>query len=236
MRHEFFGATVAGPCHRAERRPNEDSWLGVRGAFGTLVVVSDGMGSLGQARLGARMACQAVLDAVRQWHKSGAGGLGELLARVEPAWRARIAPWAAHDCGATCLFALAQPGGQVHVAGLGDGMALSCTSQGLEWIVGPRADGFCNETAVLGQGLPWTTRSFPSAGGDVVVLATDGVADDLLPERAEAFVEWLVGSFAPLAPSRRWRALQHELREWPTPHHTDDKTLVVLTQRETVLA
>ena len=68
------------------------------------------------------------------------------------------------------------------------------------------------------------------------MLATDGVADDLLPERIDGFVQWLMDDFAGMAPSQRWRALQRELKDWPTPHHTDDKTLVVLTQREAVLA
>jgi serine/threonine protein phosphatase PrpC len=233
---DYFGASAVGPRHRAEGKPNEDSWLGARGAFGTLVVVSDGMGSRGEARRGAQMACRAVLDAVRAWHKAGARGLDELLGRIEPRWGSLIAPSTARDCAATCLFALAHVHGQVHVAAIGDGLALLRTHRGLEWVVGPRAGGFANETDALGHSVSWTSRSFPRAGGDVVVLATDGVADDLLPERIDDFVQWLMNDFAGMAPSQRWRALQRELKAWPTPHHTDDKTLVVLAQREAVLA
>jgi len=233
---DYFGASVVGPRHRAESKPNEDSWLGARGAFGTLVVVSDGMGSRREARRGAQMACRAVLDAVRSWHKAGARDLDELLVRIEPVWCSLIAPSTARDCAATCLFALAHAYGQVHVAAIGDGLALLRTKRGLEWIVGPRSGGFANETAALGHSASWTSRSFPRAGGEVVVLATDGVADDLLPERIDGFVQWLMDDFAGMAPSQRWRALQRELKDWPTPHHTDDKTLVVLTQREAVLA
>lgn len=232
---DYFGASAVGPRHRAEGKPNEDSWLGARGAFGTLVVVSDGMGSRRDARRGARMACRAVLDAVRAWHKAGAHCLDDLLGRIEPLWCSLIAPAIARDCAATCLFALAHVRGQVHVAAIGDGVALLRTRRGLEWVVGPRAAGFANETDALGHSAPWTSRSFPRAGGDVVVLATDGVADDLLPERIDGFVQWLMDDFAGMAPSERWRALQRELKEWPTPHHTDDKTLVVLAQREAVL-
>lgn len=234
--HDYFGASIVGPRHRAERKPNEDSWLGARGAFGTLVVVSDGMGSRREARRGAQMACRAVLDAVRSWHRAGTRDLEELLARIEPVWCSLIAPSTAHDCAATCLFALAHTCGQVHVAAIGDGLALLRTRRRLEWIVGPRSNGFANETAALGHSRPWTSRSFPCAGGEVVVLATDGVADDLLPERIDDFVQWLMDDFASMAPSQRWRALQRELKNWPTPHHNDDKTLVVLVQREAVLA
>lgn len=233
---DYFGASVAGPRHRAERKPNEDSWLGVRGAFGTLVVVSDGMGSRPEARRGARMACRAVLSAVRSWHNGGARDLEDLLVSIEPVWCSLIAPSTVHDCAATCLFALAHVRGQVHIAAIGDGLALLRTRRGLEWIVGPRSGGFANETATLGHSTSWTSRSFPRANGEVVVLATDGVADDLLAERIDDFVQWLIDDFAGIAPSQRWRALQRELNDWPTPHHTDDKTVVVLTQREAVLA
>jgi len=234
---EYFGASAAGPSHRSEGKPNEDSWLGRRGAFGTLVVVSDGVGSRRDARRGAQMACRAVLDAVRAWHKAGTGVVDDLLQRIEPLWVERIAPAMARDCAATCLFALAHSRGQVHVAAIGDGMAVHRTRDGrVEWVVGPRAVGFANETEALGQGSLWTRRSFLRADGDVVVLASDGVADDLLSDRVDGFVSWLMEEFAALLPSRRWRALRRELMEWPTPHHTDDKTLAVLAQREAVLS
>lgn len=228
---DYFGASVVGPRHRAERKLNEDSWLGARGAFGTLVVVSDGMGSRSDARRGARLACRAVLDAVRAWHRANVSDLHELLVSIEPLWRSLIAPSAARDCAATCLFALAQTGGQVHIAAIGDGLALLRTEQGLEWVVGPRTTGFANETAALGHSASWVSRSFPRATGDVVLLATDGVADDLVPERIHGFVQWLMDDFASMAPAERWRALRQELTAWPTPHHSDDKTLVVLAQR-----
>jgi serine/threonine protein phosphatase PrpC len=233
---DYFGASAVGPRHRAEGKPNEDSWLGARGAFGTLVVVSDGMGSRRNARRGAQMACRAVLDAVRAWHKAGASSVEGLLAQIEPLWLGLIAPSSARDCAATCLFALAHSHGQVHIAAIGDGLALLRSARGLEWVVGPRAGGFVNETDALGSAASWTTRSFPREAGSVVLLATDGVADDLIPERIEGFVQWLMDDFAGMAPAQRWRALQRELKDWPTPHHTDDKTLVVLAQREAVLS
>lgn len=232
--HDYFGATWVGPRHRAERRPNEDSWLGCRGPFGTLVVVSDGLGSRSEARRGAKVACRAVLRAVRAWHRAGGLSVDDLLERVETLWLAGIAPSTARNCAATCVFALAHGPSQLHVAALGDGMALvRREGAAVEWILGPRAAGFSNETAALGQSSEWIHRSFPLATVDVAVLATDGVADDLLPESIDAFVGWLLGEFAPLAPDRRGRALQRELREWPTPNHTDDKTLVVLVRQET---
>ena len=229
---DYFGASVVGPSHRAAGQANEDSWLGVRGSFGTLVVVSDGLGSRSEARRGSQMACRAVLAAVRSWHNAGGSNLADLLIRIEPEWLSLISPSRTHDCAATCLFALSHARGQIHVGAIGDGLALLRSERGVEWIVGPRSDGFGNETVALGYSATWMSRTVSSARGDVVVLATDGIADDLLPERVDGFVQWLMDSFSGLLPQKRWRALQSELENWPTPHHLDDKTLVVLFQRE----
>lgn len=235
-RDVYCGASVAGPRHRAEGAANEDAWLGARGDFGTLVVISDGMGSRPRARRGAKMACRAVLRSVRAWQSAGAQGLGELVERIPPIWRALVAPDQPRDCAATCLFALAHPSGAIHVAGMGDGLALIHRRHGVEWVVGPRTDGFTSETEALGDHGSWTLRTTRREEGSAAVLATDGVADDLLPERVGDFVQWIRRDLAPLAPRARRRALRHELMEWPTPHHTDDKTLVVLLPGEKVSA
>ena len=97
-----------------------------------------------------------------------------------------------------------------------------------EWIVGPREVGFGSCTEALGGGGTWQTLTLQWRAGDIVVLATDGVADDLLEDRVGDFAHWLVDGFATLSPHRRWTALARELRSWPTPRHIDDKTVAVL--------
>lgn len=119
---DLFGASVAGPAHRALRRPNEDQWFGASGPFGSLVVVSDGLGSKSQARHGAKKACIATLRAVRAWHKAGTCSIDDLVGRIEPLWLEEIAPFDRADCAATCLLALAHVGGWAYLAALGDGM------------------------------------------------------------------------------------------------------------------
>lgn len=175
------------------------------------------------------MACRAVVSAVRAWHRVGDRDPRAIVDRVEPTWLQMIRPSTADDCAATCLFALASADGSLHVAGLGDGIAVVRTAGAVDWVVGPRDVGFGNETQSLGAGADWRVATFGWVSGDVAMLATDGVADDLLPERVGDFVDWIVGSFSSLAPQARWRAVARELAEWPTPKHQDDKTLAVLT-------
>lgn len=229
----YFGASVAGPAHRAERRPNEDAWLGVKGIFGTLVVVSDGLGTCPRARRGSRMACLAVRDAIRHWTRSVDATTAALVRLVELRWRVRIAPDPPEDCAATCLFALVRPSGELLVAGLGDGMvAVRVDGQATQWVLGQRGAGFSNQTAALGAARgpdAWSFRTFDTrARPFAAVITTDGISDDLLEERLDDFVSWLLETFGPLEAGSRYRKLAGELRAWPTPRHLDDKTLAVL--------
>ena len=228
-RVDYFGASVSGPAHRALRKPNEDQWLGASGAFGSLIVVSDGLGSRCRARHGARKACVATLRAVNAWHKDGIGSFDNFVARIEPLWLEEISPFDRSDCAATCLLALAHRDGRTFVAALGDGMAAVRTHGAVERVEHPRASGFSNETQSLGSGGVWAKRSFERTEVDIAVLASDGVSDDIRPDRLADFVAWLKEDIATLQPKNRWRSLQRELNEWPTPRHLDDKTIAVLT-------
>jgi hypothetical protein len=118
------------------------------------------------------------------------------------------------------------------ICGLGDGIAAVRQADGqMKTVIGKR-NGFSNET--LGLGLPhrltdwrWLTIE-PFEPGMTVLLATDGIGDDLLEDRVPDFIAWLLHQFAPRKPQERHRALRHELENWPTPSHQDDKTLAVL--------
>ncbi len=228
-----FGASVRGPQHAKEGVPNQDAWLRSEGRFGSLVVVCDGLGSKPQSGRGSRKACLAVREAVSRWQSTPLPPASYLAHLVEVFWRLRIHPVAPKDAATTCLLALACPDGTWVVGGVGDGLvAVMESGEDPVRIIGDRAGDWGNETAALGTSPG--TRSWklavlpPTCGRRVAVLATDGVADDLLPEKLGGFCRWLVDDFGPLEPHLRWRRLVSELGDWPTPKHLDDKTVAVL--------
>lgn len=227
-----FGASVRGPLHRIEGRPNEDAWLHARGSFGLLAVVCDGLGSRPNARAGARAACAAVKEAVSRWSRADGAPLSYLSHLVEVLWRLRLHPTLPDSAATTCLLALASINGRCIVGGVGDGLALVRTGAELRVIVGDRGNDFANETMGLGVSTgprAWKLAEFlPTDTERVAVLATDGVADDLLPERLDGLCDWLIDSFKCLPPRERRNRLAAELRAWPTPGHLDDKTLAVV--------
>lgn len=227
-----FGASVRGPLHVREGRPCEDAWLHATGVFGTLGVACDGMGSKPNAREGARAACYAVKEAVGRWARTPDAPLSYLCHLIEVLWRLRVHPLDPASAVTTCLFALALPDGAWIAGGLGDGLVATRTDGNLEVLVGERGSAFGNETEGLGASrgvASWRVSKLPASSRDrLAVLATDGVADDLELQRLGAFCDWLVDSTRELSPAERWRWLSAELRDWPTPKHLDDKTLVVI--------
>lgn len=195
-------------------------------------MVCDGLGSRPNARAGSRAACAAVKEAVSRWSKADDAPLAYLSHLVEVLWRLRLHPTPPDSASTTCLLALATIKGKCIVGGVGDGLALVRTGPALRVIIGDRGDDFASETKGLGASTgprAWTLAEFSATDAErVVVLATDGVADDLVPERLDGFCDWLIASFGPLAPRQRRSRLAAELRAWPTPGHLDDKTLAVV--------
>ena len=226
-----MGASVQGPEHRRERKPNQDAWLS-RLAHGTaLAVVCDGLGSRPHSRFGSRAACRAVADAVRHWEVIPDAPPELLLRLVHALWNLRVHQNGREDSATTCLFAAVVKDGRIVLAQLGDGLVMLKTGRGTTTLE-PTVERFGNTTTGLGIAADvreWRVHvesRFESAAA--ILLATDGIADDLLPEKRVEFLDFLVGHYGPLAGNMRARAIAKELREWPTPRHRDDKTVAVL--------
>lgn len=227
-----FGASVVGPYHKAKKMLNEDAWLQASGAFGSLIVISDGVGSCRNARLGAKAVCKAVYDATKNWDNAITLEIYNLSSQIETRWRNYIDPINPKDCMATCLFAICRPNGELIIGGLGDGIAaVKSNLSPARLIIGNRGADFANITLALGgqeDTTKWVLQSVRDYKDAIVMLATDGVSDDLIEDKIDDFLMWMVQEFADMPPIRRWHSIRRELKHWPTPRHTDDKTLAFL--------
>lgn len=226
-----FGASVPGPRHRVLSRRNEDAWTARRWNYASMAVVADGMGSRPFARAGSQAACAAAVGAARWALRVRETSPAAISAELEDRWLKSISEICEPSQAATtCLWVLGRLEGPLLMGQVGDGMVAVRGPDGTVEFLAKR-DGFTNETDALGLSgdVHWHSLYRPTLEpGTAVLLATDGVSDDLDPERIGEFIEMLTMDFAPLAPHERWAALRRELAHWPTPHHLDDKTLVVL--------
>ena len=60
-----------------------------------------------------------------------------------------------------------------------------------------------------------------------IMLATDGVADDILPGKETAFVSHLIDVIESLSVDKRHEMMEEILSKWETPHSFDDKTVLI---------
>lgn len=229
MRFIACGASVIGPRHLDLSEPNQDAMVlsGYRG--GWIAAVADGLGSRARSELGAGNACQVARRILRAAPSSF--DLPASLPLIHQQWIESIEPTTPRDAATTLLFSRVTSEGDFHAAQLGDGLLLvRCAGQFRR--VTPDRTAYSNQTWALEsthtQDKWSTTFGRLTQPGDGVVLMTDGVADDL--EQAQ-LAEFFGGLYQDLSTrnrrrGRRW--LQSELRDWATPLHSDDKTLVAI--------
>ena len=230
-----WGVSAIGPLHVRTGIPNQDSWMARRYKWGNVVVVSDGLGSKAHSDFGSKAACFAVIEAAKSYQKDPNAKIIDILRLIHAYWLVQTAPFSPSDCSATCLFAI-QIEGVITLGRLGDGMiAVSGKSKKSSFIMDEnKQDSFSNFTNSLQQEFKpgqWETATVESDECKAVVLCTDGISDDLLPEKQMSFAEELCSTYKDLNAVKRHKDIKRWLSEWPVPGHTDDKTIACLFKK-----
>lgn len=217
------GASVRGPAHQLDGTPNQDALCvsGLRG--GWCIAVADGLGSRPLSHFGSRKVVQLFRQIARQRQSVPHGAIASAL---RDAWLAHFGDrYRAYET--TCLWAQVDASGRGVVGQVGDGLLL-VRSLGVFKVLTSQRLGFSNQTTTLAQADSNGSYSADlelSQPGDGVVLMTDGISDDLIPEQREPFFDAIYQR--QLRSSRRgmrhW--LTRELHGWTTPRHGDDKTI-----------
>lgn len=220
------GATVIGPSHKGNQEPNQDA-LFLRGSRGGwFLSVADGLGSRPLSHIGARLAVRIAHQILRDALFEKAPR--EAIQHFYQTWLSVLPNEDPRLMATTIVVASCRENGRCAIVQLGDGLALY-RAGGAFGVITSERTGFSNETAALG-----ITRSFSAWGfaevqlsepGDAVILMTDGVADDLVPERLEGFLKKLIRVAAARGRRRGKRWLEQQLECWPTAMHADDKTI-----------
>ena len=229
-----FGASVVGPGHIATGKPNQDAWASFHDVCGDCIAISDGLGSKPFSNLGSHAACFAVEHAFYACRDQTEIDYDFLSSRIKTNWLSRIAPLEPRDCAATCLFALRLGDGAIRVGMLGDGLAAVLKVDGsVVTLTEDKSQGFSNITDALSpssSSKDWRHMSLQEEECDAVLLCTDGVADDL--ENVDAFVKAFIEAHRALATVSANRHTRAMLDNWPTPKHSDDKTIACLYREE----
>lgn len=235
-----FGASTIGPAHVITGKPNQDSWASFHRSNYDVLAVSDGLGSKTFSELGSVAACRAV-DAAARSAKHNIGtidltsdeGKAFFFDDLLNAWLSEISPINADDACATCLFAIRDEE-TIWLGMLGDGAIAIILGDGSIRICQEEKDeSFSNMTISLSQSTrpsDWVVSSVPSDDCRAILMCTDGVSDDLID--VEGFAGGLVSYLSEMPTSSASSRLYEILNEWPTPKHSDDKTIACMMRRD----
>lgn len=217
------GASVRGPSHQLDGAPNQDALCVSGSRGGWCVAVADGLGSRPLSHIGSQKAVQLFRQLARQ--RQGIPP-GEVVPALRDAWLAHFGDrYRAHET--TCLWASVYASGQGAAGQVGDGLLL-VRNQGVFQVLTDQRQGFGNQTNTLAQAGTqgcYSTVLELSQPGDGVLLMTDGISDDLIPEQLEPFFDAIYQRQLRCSKRRMRQWLTRELHSWSTPRHGDDKSI-----------
>lgn len=224
------GASVRGPSHVLNNEPNQDS-LGLWGhKCGWIAVVADGLGSRPMSHVGSRTACLATRRVIRSGHSLEEPK--QLMGDIYRSWLASLSI-PPSSAASTYLTAITDSKGRVVLAQLGDGLVLYRSNRSFG-ILTPERKGFSDQTNGLGFSRSWvdwqSSTIMLQAPGDGVMLMTDGISDDLNQEDLEKFFQKMQKEFSRRSSRNAKRWISRQLEQWPTPGHSDDKTIAMIWQ------
>lgn len=235
-----FGASEIGPAHISTGMPNQDSWASFHHSGYDLLVVSDGLGSKEFSSIGSACVCRAVDYSVCACLQEGCFDIENpdlresFFDRVRDTWLSLIAPLTPDNASATCLFFLRYGDGKVWLGMLGDGCAAAVLANGTTVVLAEGKDeSFSNMTESLRRetrASDWKIQGFSEESCVAALLCTDGVADDLVD--MEGFARAFTDSCGGLSTVTAASNTADMLIDWPTPKHSDDKTLACMLKRE----
>ena len=231
---QSWGASVIGPSHIRSSTPNQDAWITRNHTWGNVVVVADGLGSKPHSDVGSEAICMAVVEAAKIYQKKPQPKPDDLLRLVHSIWRINISPFSVSDCATTCLFAL-QIDELIILARLGDGIICVLGDQDTNnhILSDKKQDSFSNYTDSLRRSYDdkqWEIVTLNAEQCNAIILCTDGISDDLLPEKQQDFCKSFITEFSQKSTKIRNKSIKKMLNNWPVPHHSDDKTIACLVR------
>jgi len=226
----YGGASKIGKSHLLIGSPNQDAWAFKRSKDMYVAAVSDGLGSKENSQIGSKAAVRSVITASRMVAPETGGA--DIIRLVHAVWRVKLTGMDIRSCGCTCLFAIRFAAGRLFAAALGDGI-IAIDNGGKRETLELTGKDFSNSTDAMDSCKPQDWRSYDEQvpGGLKMMLATDGVSDDIEEDGMFDFVDFVINQVTERTEQRgRNGYLKMLLNRWGRPHSGDDKTLIVIKE------
>lgn len=230
LKIKISGASIIGPAHLRDNLPNQDSYSYKIIKNGFIAAVADGLGSKKYSHIGSQAVCKAVIKASEAWLKEKAKSEKTLLKLIYAYWELYLGEYHKEDCGTTCLFVLCY-NKDLFCFQLGDGMILNKAKNNFYQHVSNDKD-FGNMTNSMHEAAKienWQINKVVTTGKNTLLISTDGVSDDIPEDKLEGFTDFLISKVNGKNRIKRDMIIADMLKNWTTPKHTDDKTILLIT-------
>lgn len=229
------GATRIGLKHIHEGLCNQDSILFRQYPFGTVLAVADGVGSECYSQYGSESAVKAVHAAFTALatQQIAAAQITDCIMRE---YVEGIDEEFKDHASTTCIYAAFLMDSGLYLGQAGDGICGGMLN-GQDFILRNKADDFTNVVVPLSASRnvsEWTVAFVPvnEIKSGTIMLATDGVSEDIVPGKEGDFIRYVVDHLSELPITAREGYLQHLLENWTTPKSIDDKTFCFYSFRK----
>lgn len=228
-------SSVKGEFHKQKDISNQDSYIVKKYKIGTILVVSDGIGSHIHSKIGSEAVCKSVCQAIQFWNQYECRDIRLLIPLIHSMWNVNIFPYLKNECGATCLFAFIDNSGMLYVGQLGDGDIYVSINEEVE-LIKVKEDEFTNFTSGINSTRnlkEWTLKEYNIVGKRLkLCLMTDGVSETLIENKKVEFVKLLWQKISEKENlSKRNNFIYNILSKWVKINSGDDRTIISFEKR-----
>lgn len=230
---QYAWASVIGPSHILNELPNQDACAVLSLKEGMAFVVSDGVGSKKHSDIGSKEVIKAVKQAIKTWYQFPHASANHLLSLIHTYWEMGILPYDRDDCSATCLFAVILNDNRCIIGQVGDGVILFKLGKD-HYVLHEKEDDYVNVTLPLhlARRKDWKIEDFFIDDSFEILLATDGVSEDLIKEKRFHFMTDLVEKISDVKGQKKKNSkIKNMLKKWGNPYNSDDKSLIIYSRR-----
>jgi len=229
-----WGVSEIGPSHVINKLPNQDSWAYKQYIWGEVIVISDGIGSHKHSDIGSKMVCESVIEATKIFVSNtinfNTEKIEDYFRLIHAIWMVKLQGCSPNVSSATCLLSVRYKD-EILISQLGDGLIIATSDVNSKVLNDIKDDSFSNITSSMTTKYSfkeWKYEVIDANKYNAIILTTDGISDDLVKGSEEKFANSIYKTYQKCDPRKRYFEVKHWLKNWPTPKHTDDKTIACL--------
>lgn len=225
----YGGASQIGKTHIMSKLPNQDSLLIYRSKKRKKEVVltlADGLGSHKHSQIGSLAITEAVKCNAHILNNESKKDL--FIKKVMAKYKKLISPYDISECGTTCIFAIIFRE-KVCFGQIGDGICCYKINDNFK-ILQEKDSAFLNETVSVtskNSEKKWVISYEKNYSHLQIMLATDGVADDLVDDMREVFLQRLCDNTIGYNSQKINKLISSLFDNWERPFSYDDKTMIL---------